>query len=57
MTIPLTPAQFAALKAKLLGAPDVTVTQTGADSGNVITDSIEFSYAYDGTDLTITVIN
>lgn len=51
MTLPLTPAQFIALKGALATAQGVTLTQTSATAtaGTLQTHDVLLDYTYDGT--------
>jgi hypothetical protein len=49
MILPLTPAQFLALKGALATAQGVTLTQTSATAGTLRTSDVLLDYTYDGT--------
>ena len=51
MILPCTPPQFEAALAALKACDGVTVTPKDADNGTVTTPKVDFSYAFNGTQL------
>lgn len=56
MDYPMTPDKFAAVRAQLLANPDVTVSETTNTSGTIKTKDVLLGYAWDGTNLAISII-
>jgi hypothetical protein len=55
MTLPLTPAQFAALKQALSTAPNVSLTTLSDTTGMLTTQGVTLGYSYDGSNLAVTI--
>ena len=55
MILPCSPQQFAAALAALKACAGVTVTPKDADNGSATTPKVDFSFAFNGTQLMILI--
>lgn len=55
MQFPMTPEEFATVKAKLAVQPGISISPSGEFSGTITSSQAKIAYQFDGTNLTATV--